>query len=87
MSENIIAAAVRYNGDVYSALPPARHSDCIMIVYEIFGEDRTGHEEQGFITSENRFVDRVKAKEIAEKQGQLLPRASESRELFSEDAW
>ena len=87
MSEKIIGSAIQYNGQIFSVLAPGRHSDCIAIVHNVFGEDRIGVEEQGFITSENRYVDRYQAKEIASRNGQMLPRASPLPELFSEDVW
>jgi site-specific DNA-cytosine methylase len=47
----------------------------------------TGPEEQGFVTSLNRFVDRVEAKKIATAADQLTWRAMDLPELFSEDVW
>lgn len=43
--------------------------------------------EQGFLTNEDDFVDRVEAKKIAREADQLLDRASPLKYLFSEDLW
>jgi hypothetical protein len=36
-----------------------------------FGPDSVGENEQGFLTSKNRFVERIEAAEIAVRQGQV----------------
>lgn len=88
--ERIVAAAVRYEGMVFSLLPPARHGECILLMLACRADiDRnsTGPEEQGFVTSRNRFVDRLEAKQIAAAADQLIWRAGDMSELFSEDVW
>lgn len=44
---------------------------------------------QGFLTNNNRFVDRVEARVIAENCGQMLNNeyTSHGNELYSEDVW
>jgi hypothetical protein len=90
MSEKIVAAAVRYEGMTFSLLPPARHGECILLMLACLQDiDRntTGAEEQGFVTSEHRFVDRIEARRIAVAAGQLTWRDTGLPELFSEDVW
>ena len=66
-----------------------RHCDCLeMMSYQYLKpEVITYGTVQGFLTNNKRFVDRVEARQIAEKQGQLLPSCSKGNELFSEDVW
>ena len=45
--------------------------------YDIHNIDKLGHD--GFITSTGRYVDRLEAKQIADKQGQIGSRAMESK--------
>lgn len=55
-----------------------RHGHCIDIMRSLgtlrsvtFGPDSVGENEQGFLTSKNRFVERIEAGEIAVRQGQV----------------
>lgn len=55
-----------------------RHGHCIDIMRFLgtlrsvtFGPDSVGENEQGFLTSKNRFVERIEAAEIAVRQGQV----------------
>jgi hypothetical protein len=50
----------------------------------INGKNSVGEYEQGFLTNDNRFVDRAEAAEIAFKSGQIK---IEKTYLFSEDVW
>jgi hypothetical protein len=82
------AAAVRLrDGRVFSVPKPGRHCDVLHMMardHDIFQEE---HDEQGFLLSDGTFCRRAPAKIIAEKAGQLLPRAMKLRELYSEDVW
>ncbi len=84
----VVAVAIRdENGGVHTLPAPARHHD---VNREMASKDirTTGPDiEQGFLLSDGRFCRRKPAKYIAEKAGQLLPRASKLAELFSEDVW
>lgn len=48
------------------------------------GENSVGEYKQGFLTNDNRFVERPEAAEIALKSGQIKV---EKTYLFSEDVW
>jgi len=73
---------------VYSVPRPGRHNDVMALMYESgIPKIITGQHEQGFLLSNGMFVGRIPAKRIAKKAGQLLPRASDLRQLFSEDVW
>lgn len=88
--ERIAAAAVRYQGMTFSMPPPARHGECILLMLacrQDIDRNATGAEEQGFVTSRNRFVDRVEARKIAVAANQLTWRDAGLDELFSEDVW
>lgn len=90
MTERIVAAAVRYEGMTFSLLPPARHGECILLMLacrQDIDRNSTGPEEQGFVTSHNRFVDRIEARKIAVAADQLIWRDAGLPELFSEDVW
>ena len=50
----------------------------------VHGENSAGECEQGFLTNDNRFVERAEAAEIAFKSGQIKV---EKTYLFSEDVW
>lgn len=85
MTERIIAAAVRYQGATFSLLPPARHGECLWLLRAARPDSHD--EEQGFVTDRNRFVGRQEARKIAEAAGQLIERAGNLPELYSEDVW
>lgn len=70
----------------FSLLPPARHGECLLLMLAC-RPDITGQEEQGFVTSHNRFVDRVEARRIAVAADQLIWRDAGLEQLFSEDVW
>lgn len=71
-----------------------RHGHCIDIMKMLsnlrtvrFGPECVGETIQGFLTNNNRFVDRQEAFEIAEKQNQLNDRPRAGRDLYSEDLY
>jgi len=73
-----------------------RHANCIDIVKTLselrtvrFSPDGVGESIQGFMTSKNRFVDRLEAAEIAIKAGQVYRNflANPLIGLFSEDIY
>lgn len=84
----VVAAAIKSaeDGIVYSVPAPGRHHNVIhMLAQAGFKPPVLG--EQGFLLSDGRFATRTAAKYVARKAGQLLERASELKQLFSEDVW
>ena len=66
-----------------------RHHNCIEHISNLYEKERLRNYEiiQGFLTDNNRFVDREEARIIAEKANQLLKNHSTGKKLFSEDVW
>lgn len=90
--ETIIAVAIKYGEAVIHMPRPCRHHDIIRLVGERFKSRTGGSDQQGFLTSEGRFVGRRYALYLTQRNGQLdqtKPRGSgsNSRDLFSEDLW
>lgn len=61
-----------------------RHHEILEVYRMLNGEHRRNHT-QGFLTTGNRFVDRMEALEIARKSNQVTEK--ESYRLFSEDLY
>ena len=87
--ETIVAVAIKVDKDVYSLPAPARHQD----VYDLICEkdvsllQKPHYHCEGFLTSENRFVNRYDAAQIARRAKQIKnPNYIESH-LYSEDLW
>lgn len=87
MTESIKAAAISYEGLIFSVERPARHHDVLALMSTRGVKGTAGKSVQGFLTDSGHFVDRKEAKRIARAAEQLLPRASASDSLFSEDVW
>lgn len=105
MTETIVAAAIRvpvkakwrkqmWNDQrIYpdkltiTAPPPARHFTLMHPIHTMLGSVK--FEDQGFITSSGRYVEREEALRIALASGQpMIDHPSRhSRWLFSEDLW
>ena len=67
--EFILCASLNFNGTIISA---ARHSDCYEILRELFADPvLPSREDQGFLTSLNRYVDRKEAWKIAKENNQI----------------
>ena len=71
-----------------------RHHNCIDIVKTIGGlrsvvngPDSVGEMIEGFLTSDNRFVDRMESMEIAQSQNQVKQLHNPKIGLFSEDLY
>lgn len=77
--EIIVAAAISYNGLICTMPQPARH-------HHILHQSEYSSSEEGFLTSEGRFVDRKKAAELAIKAGQI-DQLRWPPYLYSEDLW
>ncbi|RUV69696.1 MAG: hypothetical protein EOR26_05215 [Mesorhizobium sp.] len=83
--ERIVAVAVRFKGLTVTLPAPARHGDVLHPLHDFTG-CVLGGEDQGFLTSTGRFVDRKHAVDIARAAGQIeTPRWPP--DLYSEDLW
>ncbi len=91
--ERIDIAAIRVDGEVWALPRPARHHVLIMAwcwshYSPETGGGRIDEHEQGFLTTECRFVDRKEAAKIAIKAKQILPRYKKKpKSLTSEHLW
>lgn len=65
---------------------PARHHTIFHALYEVAGPLFIGAE-QGFLTGDGRFVDRVEGLAIATVQQQIITKHGYAGHLFSEDCW
>lgn len=84
----IIAAAVRRGAKVYALPAPARHGDVLDLMAEALPDEPWPIDgDQGFIDSEQGFVTRRRAANIAISQGQIAELKYQKFELFSEDLW
>ena len=83
----IVAAAILdKDGIPVSLPPPARHHNIIAFMVER-GDKTPISGEQGFMTSDGKFVMRKAALRIAEKAGQIIKKQGCKHRLFSEDCW
>lgn len=71
-----------------------RHGDIITNVHNLLGlrtvengERSVGETVQGFVTNQNRFLDRTEAYELEVSNGRIEDFRQISRQLFSEDLW
>ena len=75
IQEYILCSAVKYNNGIVAGY---RHSDCCNTIKSILNGDmpkfvlQDDRSNQGFLTSENRFVDRKEAWKIAKKTNQIV---------------
>ena len=84
--ETILNAALRNENQVVFTMPrPNRHHSIINAMFYSEIEKRN-QKEQGFMTSEGRFVNRTEAMVIALESGQLTKKTGFDY-LFSEDLW
>lgn len=79
----VVAAAIKDNGIVYSVPAPARHHD-VMKVMKDLGCKRPIDGVQGFLLSDGSFVNRSLAAQVAVRANQCYIKRGE---LFSEDLW
>ena len=88
LTETVEKAALRVDGVVWALPRPARHHILINAWNDAhFANGEAGRipdHEQGFVTSEGRFVDRATAADLAYRAGQI---GRKKRSLFSEDLW
>ena len=87
--EIVICAAMRHPHLDHIVIKGHRHSDCL---FALWGMGYSKHQavlfDQGFITSQNRFVDRVEALEIQKAAGiKSYSKDGYRHELNSEDLY
>jgi hypothetical protein len=83
--EKIIGVAIKHGGVTYSLPRPKRHSDVVAHVIAAVGEEPP-QDSRGFITNTGRYLNRVDAKKLALRNGQLA-NDTPSHGLFSQDLW
>ena len=84
--EWIVAAAVRYGDIICMVEKPGRHHNVLHRTYEL-SKGQMMHGEQGFVTSDGRFVDREEGCIIAKLANQIVEKHGPPCCLFSEDMW
>jgi hypothetical protein len=84
--ERILCAAIKINDEIICGF---RHGDCYYIYEKLSNKKHDANRlEQGFLTSDNRFVDRKEAWLIAVKQNQVVYGLEASNnELISENLY
>lgn len=92
-NEFILCASLNFNGIIVSG---HRHSDCYAILRnlkpELKDDELPTREHQGFLTSENRFVDRKEGWKIAKENNQIqwgleASENEDSSQLISENLY
>lgn len=83
----IVKAAIKIGDVVWSVPAPGRHGHVIRYYYKNTGKGilRQPSVVQGFIDTNEGFVDRVRAKEIAINEGQIVETLFD--QLYTEDLW
>lgn len=90
--EKIICAAVRFQGKVWyghrhhHALEAMKDELSYVMNRKQMIDQRTGSD-QGFVTSEGRYVGREEALEIAKRAGQVVNSDTDGQRLFSENLY
>lgn len=88
LQEVIFLVAQRHpSGRIYAAEQPGRHHHVISLAYEYGDGERTGPDDQGFVTSFGRYVNRQQAWEVAKAAGQIKRTSGADGDLYSEDVW
>lgn len=87
--ETIIAAAVKVDSKVYTLPAPARHPDILDYIADIDAKllQKPHYHCEGFLTSENRFVSRYDAAQIARRAKQIINPGYLHDILYTEDLW
>lgn len=83
----IVAAAIVYEGVLYTVPPPGRHHNIIRLIAEWTGVEENIRGKQGFVTDCGKFVDRLTAMEIAVAANQLKEGIPVLKQLYSENLW
>lgn len=84
--ETVATAAIRVGPVVYIVPRPGRHHDVLRAMPEDVAVN-SHIDDQGFVTSAGRFVDRKEAAAIARAANQLIREPTPRDMLTSEDVW
>lgn len=88
MQERIIGAAIRHpDGLIYGVGYGGRHHHCIRYMGSVGKAGLSMTHDQGFMTTEGRYVDRTEGLWIARAAGQIIRKTNPPTKLFSEDLW
>jgi len=85
--EYILCASVRYNDIIISGY---RHADCHELLKKLKIDFVRNKQNEGFLTSNNRFVDRTEAYWIAKENNQIqnyMVEDDDVAQLISEDLY
>lgn len=86
MTERITGVALlREDGAMWSLPAPSRHFHLFALI--AFQGTEAEPCEQGFSTSQGRFVDRKEAIVLAREAGQPIRKRDNPTQLYSEDLW
>lgn len=87
--ETIVGVAAKAYGKLYQLPKPNRHHHLLDIMYKEKNEAfQVAADEEGFITSTGRYVNREEGLVIAEKANQVIAeRHRPGSELYSESVW
>lgn len=91
MKEFILCASLKFGENIITG---HRHSDCYTVIMNLFphmpDDKLPQREDQGFLTSLNRFVGRKEAWDIARENNQIqygLKASGEDSQLISENLY
>lgn len=82
----IVASAVRLDGAVWQLPAPARHHHVLWALDQVLPGRAIEAHDQGFVTVDGRYVDRLEGAQLALAAGQVTGLKWGS-ELYSEDLW
>lgn len=88
--ERITHSAIRVSREMIAVVPaPGRHHHIINTLGEagVLSPELLGLAEQGFMTTDSRFVSREVGLLIAKTARQILRKTPPENQLFSEDLW
>ena len=88
----IVSAAIKFQvvgSENYNILCGKRHDAIFKFIHSLGIQFNRQTYVQGFMTDDDKFVDRRTAKIIAESAGQIIRNSAgpNSKELYSEDLW
>ncbi|WP_152027350.1 hypothetical protein [Brucella pituitosa] len=81
--ERIVAVAMNLGSLIVTLPAPARHNDLMTAIFRDL-QQMTDSDQEGFLTSEGRFVSRREARGIAVAAGQV---GGDCRVLISQHLW